>query len=162
MWRSGPSEPSSFEHVLEIDAAPVAVIGAFFDLVLLRRWWGVSAAVTTPRSLGVYALQWPESAERDPLIGRLGGTFYGTVIDFRAGREFFLADAYCLPPDGEPIGPMALHVSCEARPGGARLVLTQSGCDDSPRWRRFYRVITAGWREALTGLKTELEASRPA
>lgn len=158
MWRVGAQEPSSFEHAVQIAAPPHEVLGAFFDPHLLRRWWRVDASVTTPRPFGVYALQWPVAPERDALLGPLGGAFYGTIIDYRDGREFLLADAYWLPPEGDPIGPMALHVSCEAVPGGTRLLLTQSGCDASPRWHRFYRVIAGGWREALGALKEHMEA----
>ena len=33
-------------------------------------------------------------------------------MDYQAGREMFVADAWWLPPDGDPIGPMALDVVC--------------------------------------------------
>lgn len=151
-------DPDSFEHAVTVAAEPADVLAAFFDPDLLRHWWQVERSVTTPRPLGVYALSWPPTTVDDPLLGRLGGTFYGTVIDYREGREFFLADAYWLPPDGDPIGPMALHVTCEATPGGTRLMLRQSGCDDSPRWRRFYGVIAGGWRQSLELLRDYLES----
>jgi uncharacterized protein YndB with AHSA1/START domain len=150
-------DPDAFEHALTVGAPPAEVLAAFFDPDLLRHWWQVERSVTTPRTLGVYALSWAPTDVEDDLLGRLGGTFYGTVIDYRVGREFFLADAYWLPPDGDPIGPMALHVTCEAVPGGTRLTLRQSGCDDSPRWRRFYGVIANGWRESLELLREYLE-----
>ena len=82
------------------------------------------------------------------------------VIDVRLGREFFLADAYWMPPEGDPIGPMAVHVTCDPTHGGTRLRFQQSGCDDNPRWRRFYRVIGASWSAALERLKDELETTR--
>lgn len=149
---------SAFDATLEIDAQPDHVFDAFFDPDALQAWWGVTGAVTTPRPLGIYAIAWPTHGF-DDLIGPLGGTFYGVVIDVRPGREFFLADAYWLPPEGDPIGPMALHVTCEPGPGGTRLRVQQSGCDDSPRWRRFYGVIDAGWTAALQGLRRHLEAA---
>ena len=151
-----PADPSAFDVTLEIAADADAVFAAFFAPELLRTWWSVSEAVTTPRPLGIYALAWPTYGH-DDLIGPLGGTFYGVVIDVRSGREFFHADAYLLPPVGDPIGPMALHVACEPVEGGTRLRIQQSGCDDSPRWRRFYRVIDSGWTAALQGLQRHLE-----
>lgn len=151
------TDPDAFEHALVVAARPADVLAAFFDHDLLVHWWEVHRSVTTPRPLGVYALSWAPTVAEDALLGRLGGTFYGTVIDYREGREFFLADAYWLPPDGDPIGPMALHVTCEPVPEGTRLMLRQSGCDDSPRWRRFYGVIGSGWRESLELLRRYLE-----
>jgi hypothetical protein len=162
------ADPSAFDCVLEIAAPRDAVFAAFFQADQLRAWWGVDAAITLARPLGVYALTWPPTDQLDPLpsvdqgrrldAGALGGTMYGIVIDARPPREFFLADVYWLPADGDPIGPMALQVTCDAAPTGTRLRYHQSGCDDSPRWRRFYRLIGADWSEALARLKTELEA----
>ena len=151
------ADPDAFEHALTVGAPPAEVLAAFFDPDLLRHWWQVERSVTTPRTLGVYALSWAPTDVEDDLLGRLGGTFYGTVIDYRVGREFFLADAYWLPPDGDPIGPMAVHVTTEAAGAGTRLMLRQSGCDDSARWRRFYGVIAGGWRESLELLRDYLE-----
>lgn len=159
MRRSTPADPSAFDCVLEIAAPPDRVLAAFFGAAALATWWGVRASVTIARPLGIYALEWPP-VDDDPLLGPLGGAFYGTVIDVRPGREFFLADAYWLPPTGDPIGPMAVHVTCDPTPTGTRLRFQQSGCDDSPRWRRFYRVIGARWAEALSTLQRELERER--
>jgi uncharacterized protein YndB with AHSA1/START domain len=161
MSRSPSADPSAFDCALEIAAPPDEVYAGFFDPDRLRAWWQVRASVTTARTLGIYALEWPTSVEAEPLLGRLGGAFYGVVIDTRPGREFFLADAYWLPPDGDPIGPMAVHVTCLPIPVGTRLRFQQSGCDDSQRWRRFYRVIGAQWGDALARLKAQLEPSVP-
>ena len=72
-----------------------------------------------------------------------------------------MADGFWLPPDGDPIGPMALEISCTAvgqnRSAATRLRVMQSGCDDSPRWRRYYEVIGYGWGRALASLKDLLE-----
>lgn len=157
---SRAGDPEAFEHAVIVAAPPTDVLAAFFDPELLKHWWRVERSVTTPRTLGVYALTWAPTDVEDALLGRLGGTFYGTVIDYREGREFFLADAYWLPPDGDPIGPMALHVTSEGVPDGTRLTLRQSGCDDSARWRRFYGVIAGGWRESLDLLRDYLEGER--
>ena len=99
--------------------------------------------MTTPRPLGVYAIEWAPTAERDDVLGRLGGVFHGTVMEYLPGRELFIADAWWLPPDDEPIGPMALEVSCMLEAASCRL-MRQSGFDDSPRWRRCTPSSPAG------------------
>lgn len=157
MSRGASQDPTSLDCVVEIGAPPESVYAAFFSRDAVQRWWGAVAAITAPRPLGIYAVEWPRSAEVDPTLGPLGGTFYGIVIDVRLGREFFLADAYWMPPEGDPIGPMALHVTCDPSPAGTRLRFQQSGCDDSARWRRFYRVMGARWTAALDRLKAQLE-----
>lgn len=142
-------DPTSLDAVRDLAAPPDAVFAAFFDPDQVARWWHARRAVLTPRPLGIYALDWGIDDTADPLLGRLGGVLHGTVIDVRAGREFFLADAYWLPPDGDPVGPMAVHVTCEGTATGTRVRLQISGCDDSVRWRRFYRVLGGQWTDAL-------------
>jgi hypothetical protein len=143
---------------LVINAPPTRILGAFFDPGDLARWWGVARAVTTARVLGPYALEWPPSEVRDEVLGRLGGVFRGTVMQFDSGAGFFVADAFWLPPDSEPIGPMALDVAVVSDgSGGTRLRVTQSGFQESVRWRRYYEVISLGWERALASLKSLLE-----
>ena len=139
--------------------APVErIVRAFFDPDALSAWWGVARSVTTPRMLGPYAIQWPPTDFRDEMLGRLGGVFRGTVMQFEPGAGFFVADAFWLPPDGEPIGPMALEVSVRLEgAGAARVRVTQNGYEESPRWRRYYEVIGFGWERALVSLKNLLE-----
>jgi hypothetical protein len=106
---------------------------------------------------GVYAIEWPATSFRDDLLGPLGGVFHGTVVDVRPGREFLVADGYWVPPEGYPIGPMALHVRCEADGAGCRLTVRQDGCEPSPRWRRYYAVVSRGWDVSLQALKRYAE-----
>jgi len=142
-----------------IIAAPAGrIMRAFFDAAALTAWWQVAHSVTTPRLLGPYAIEWPPTDFRDEILGRLGGVFRGTVVQFQAGERFFIADAFWLPPDGDPIGPMALEVTLQSDPGGAtRLRVTQTGFEESERWRRYYEVIGVGWTRALAELKSLLE-----
>jgi uncharacterized protein YndB with AHSA1/START domain len=151
--------PAPSLDVTTIIAAPAGrVMRAFFDPAALSAWWQVAHSVTTPRLLGPYAIEWQPTEFRDELLGRLGGVFRGTVVQFQAGERFFVADAFWLPPDGEPIGPMALEVTLQSDPGGAtRLRVTQTGFEDSERWRRYYEVIGVGWTRALAELKSLLE-----
>jgi hypothetical protein len=119
--------------------------------------------VTTPRTLGAYAIEWEPTDFRDETLGRLGGVFRGTVMQFDPGRGFFVADAYWLPPDGDPIGPMALEVTCTAvtSAGDAEptthVRVTQNGFEEGARWRRYYEIIAVGWERALFSLRMLLE-----
>jgi uncharacterized protein YndB with AHSA1/START domain len=152
-----PSEPTQFEQVLVIRCPPIRVMAAFFDPDALAIWWQARRSVTTARPLGVYAIEWAPTIDRDDLLGRLGGVFHGTVMEFLPGRELFVADAWWLPPDDEPIGPMSLEVSCMLEGAGCRV--RQSGFEDSLRWRRYYAVITRGWQSSLAALKEHLEGA---
>jgi uncharacterized protein YndB with AHSA1/START domain len=156
-----PAGPTEFEQTIAIDCPPARALAAFFDGDALSIWWLAVRAITTARPLGVYAIEWAPSEERDDLLGRLGGVFHGTVVDYTAGREFFVADAWWLPPDEEPIGPMSLEVNCVADGAGCRLRVKQSGFEESPRWRRYYSVIARGWQTSLAALKQHLEAGHP-
>jgi len=150
------------ERALDINAPADRILNAFFDAGALRAWWGVTNAVTTPRPLGPYVLEWSPSELRDEVLGPLGGVFRGTVMQFESGSGFFVADVFWLPPDGDPIGPMALDVAVTEGEGGAtRLRLTQSGFDESVRWRRYYEVVGLGWDRALRSLKHLLEYAPP-
>src|SRR5687768_3211134 len=139
-------------------AAPVNVVfRAFFDADALGAWWQVARSVTTPRVLGPYAIEWVPSDFRDDLLGPLGGVFRGTIMQYEHGRGFFVADAYWLPPDGDPIGPMALEVTCTPLESGTEVRVTQRGFEESARWRRYYEVVAVGWERALRSMKMLLE-----
>jgi uncharacterized protein YndB with AHSA1/START domain len=142
---------------LRISAPPALVLRAFFDADALGAWWQAAHSVTTPRALGVYAIEWTPTDFRDEILGRLGGVFRGTVMQFEPARGFFVADAFWLPPDGDPIGPMALDVSCTGDGSGTLLRVTQNGFEEGARWRRYYEIIGAGWERALKSLKMLLE-----
>ena len=152
-----PRIPLTFEHTIEITAPPDAVLEAFFNPAALEIWWDTLRSVTTPRPLGVYAIEWRTTPFRDELLGTLGGVFYGTVMEFQPGREFFVAEAYWLPPQSNPFGPMALEVSCQVKGPATSLSVRQSGSDDGVRWQRYYRLISSGWESSLEALKQYLE-----
>jgi uncharacterized protein YndB with AHSA1/START domain len=154
-----PPADLSVERTVTVAASPDRVLAAFFDPHDLAVWWHAARSVTVPRPLGLYAVEWAEKDYGDELLGRLGGAFHGTVMEYRAGREFFLAEAYWSPPDGEPIGPMALEVRCAASADapGTDLSVRQSGADEGPRWRRYFQIVGTGWQVALDDLKKYLE-----
>ena len=138
-------------------------MSAFFDPRALKSWWSVTRSVTIPRVLGAYAVEWEPTDYADEVLGRLGGTLHGTVMDYKPDHEFFVADAFWLPPDGNPIGPMALEVTCELQraqnPQITLVKVVQRASEDGDRWKRYYEVIAPGWERALQSLKRYLEAS---
>jgi uncharacterized protein YndB with AHSA1/START domain len=139
-------------------AAPAGpVLKAFFDADALGAWWEVEHSVTTPRAFGPYVIEWAPTEFRDTILGRLGGVFRGTVVQYQPAEGFFVADAFWLPPDGDPIGPMALEVACVAVDGRTRVRVVQSGFEESVRWRRYYEIVGRGWERALASLKSLLE-----
>lgn len=157
---AAPPKPSL--DVSIVIAAPVGrVLKAFFEADALGAWWQAAHAVTMPRPFGPYAIEWPPTDFSDELLGRLGGVLRGTVIQFEPEHGFFVADAYWLPPDGDPIGPMALEVVCTPadRHGAAatHVHVKQTGFEESARWRRYYEIIGPGWTRALNSLKALLE-----
>ena len=147
-----------FEQSLVIAAAPAAVLECFFAAEALRAWWQAVRSVTTPVPLGVYAIEWATTPYRDDLLGPLGGVFHGTVIEFKPGHQFLVAEAFWIPPEGAPLGPMALHVTVHAEGAGCKLHVRQDGYEPSPRWRRYYAVVSRGWQISLTALKRYAEA----
>lgn len=152
------AKPPNLDIAATIDAAPGLILKAFFEPQALNAWWQVMHAVTVPRPLGPYAVEWPATDFRDDTLGRLGGVLRGTVIQFDPGEGFVLGDVYWLPPDGDPIGPMALEVRCtNGSEGGTRVRVTQTGFEESPRWRRYYEVVGYGWERALAAMKSLLE-----
>lgn len=159
--------PERLETSVVIRTAPARALRAFFDADALGAWWRTARSVTTPRPLGVYAVEWEPTLDRDEVLGRLGGVFRATVITFQPERGFFLADAFWLPPDSDPIGPTALEVTCspvsaEGSPAegdgpATRVLVVQTGFEDAVRWRRYYDVLSVGWERALNSLKALLE-----
>lgn len=153
----GPKGGLAFDHSLLIAAPADRVIDAFFDADALSLWWQTIRSVTTPQTLGVYAVEWEPTTFHDEVLGPLGGAFYGLVVEYVKAREFFVADAYWLPPAGEPLGPMGLEVTAAAEGPKTRLRVKQSGAADGVRWARYYAIITPGWTAALRALRTYLE-----
>ena len=133
------------------------MLEAFFDPKALAIWWQAKHSVCVPRPLGSYAIEWEPTDFRDEILGRLGGVFRGTVMHFQPNEGFFVADGFWLPPDGDPIGPMALSVSCRMSGPVCKLHVKQTGFEDTPRWRRYYAVIASGWRSSLAALKDHVE-----
>jgi uncharacterized protein YndB with AHSA1/START domain len=160
--RAPGTEPLSYTCSVSIIASPARVLWAFFDPGALAAWWQAARSVTAPRVLGPYAVEWDPTDFKDDVLGRLGGIFHGTVMNYKPGREFFLADAFWLPPDGNPIGPMALEVIVESQrsknPQITLVKVSQRAAEDGERWKRYYELIAPGWERALQSLKRYLES----
>lgn len=152
----------SCELSVHVTAAPERVLAAFFDPADLAVWWQVVRSVTVPRPLGTYAVEWASTEYEDDVLGHLGGTFHGSVMEYRPGGELFVADAYWQPPVGESIGPMALEVRCQPEDEGRSTLLTvrQSGEQEGPRWERYFEVVEAGWTRALGEMQRHLGEER--
>lgn len=146
---------------MRIRATPSRVLSAFFEPRDLEAWWEVYRSVTVARPLGPYAVQWPATDFEDDVLGRLGGTLYGTVMDFRPSSSFFVADLHYQPPQGAPLGPMALEVQTRGIEDGrsTELVVRQSTDEDGERWQRYFLVMGNGWDRALDALREHLEWS---
>jgi uncharacterized protein YndB with AHSA1/START domain len=155
-----PAAPN-VDCTIEIGAGPARVFAAFFDAAALQSWWLVTRSVTTPRALGAYALEWDATSFGAEALGPPGGVLHGTVIDARPALSFFVADVFWLPPEGDPIGPMALHVTCSLAGASTRLRFKMTGFEESPRWRRYYEVFRKGLEPSLERLKAHLEGSFP-
>jgi uncharacterized protein YndB with AHSA1/START domain len=151
------------ELTVHIAAPPERVLAAFFDPADLAAWWQVVRSVTVPRPLGTYAVEWTTTDHEDEVLGRLGGAFHGSVMEYRPGAELFVADAYWQPPAGDAVGPMALEVRCRPDDEGRATLLTvrQSGEQRGLRWERYFAVVEAGWTRALDTLQRHLGQERP-
>jgi uncharacterized protein YndB with AHSA1/START domain len=159
--RQATHTATSFQYSLLISSTPKRVLAAFFEPRALAMWWQAARSVTTPKPMGVFAVEWQPSEEVDEVLGRLGGVFHGTVIEYVEGAEFFVADAWWIPPEGEPVGPMALEVTCAVEGPACRLRVRQSGFEDTPRWMRYYEVMSRSWVSSLSALKEIIEARKP-
>ncbi|MXY23830.1 MAG: hypothetical protein F4Y45_04835 [Acidobacteria bacterium] len=142
---------------IRIVAAPTRVLSAFFDARALSAWWNTIGSVTAPRPMGVYAVEWDSTPFQDAVLGTLGGVLYGTVMEFQHGREFFLADVYWLPPEGDPIGPMALEVTCGVDGPATQLRVRQHALGDGQRWQHYGVLMQTGWESSLESLKRYME-----
>lgn len=146
-----------FEQRIAISAPSAVVFDCFFSSNALRVWWQAARAITTPVALGVYAIEWAPTVHQDDVLGTLGGVFHGTVIEARRGHGFLVADAYWVPPTGQPLGPMVLQVDIKAAEGGCQVSVRQDGYEQSERWARYYEVIANGWHVSLAALKRYAE-----
>src|ERR671911_304349 len=156
-----PDEGLVIQRAIRIRSSPEKVLNAFFDPDALSKWWEVTRSVTLARPLGPFAVEWPPTDFTDEVLGKLGGTLHGTVMDVRPGVSFFVADVYYQPPNGHTIGPMALNVEARPLDGGrsTELAVQLSADDQGPLSQRYFALMGDGWERALAGLQVHLEWS---
>jgi uncharacterized protein YndB with AHSA1/START domain len=147
---------------LDIQAPAERVFSAFFDDAALASWLQTSRSIAVPRLLGPWVLEWPTSGERDDVLGRLGGLFRATVMHVEPNDQLFLADAFWLPPDGGPLGPLSVQItfSPAAASDGATVTFVRviiTGFDDGVRWKRYLGIARTQWQDGLAALKRLLE-----
>ncbi len=160
MSRSSRSGPPQFELEVVVDAPPARVFQAFVTHDDLVCWCAAERSVAVLRPTGVYAITWATSERRDDVLGQLGGTIQGTVVDCIPDQHLFLADVYWQPPADDPLGPMALEIVCEPASDDVSTFVTirQRASEDGPRWQRYFAVTEAGWSHALDTLKEYVES----
>jgi len=146
-------------HRVVIKAPSAAVLDAFFDPGALAEWCQVARAICVPRPFGSYAMEWAPQVSPSGAPDPLSGTLHGTVVEFAAGHEFFVADLYWHPSaGGDAIGPMALEATCTMEGDASVLEIRQSGYDKtSASWARYYDMMSARWQPWLEALKRHLE-----
>lgn len=157
---SDPAPVNRLERQLIVDAPSPQVFDHFFSPTALRVWWQAARAIVTPVPFGVYAIEWAPTVHEDDVLGTLGGVLHGTVVEAQRGHGFLVADAYWVPPRGAALGPMVLQVDLRAEGAGCRVHVRQEGHDRSPRWDRYYRIISHGWDVSLAALKRYAEQTR--
>lgn len=123
--------------------APAAVIAAFTNPDLVRRWWGGAELRTTARLGGAYSVHFPG----------LGQTMSGTVLDHRASSLIAFTWHWDHLPD---IDAREVWVRATAAPDGSDLDLTHRGYGTAAADLRDAEDHRAGWAHFLPGLVTLL------
>jgi uncharacterized protein YndB with AHSA1/START domain len=161
LWTRAPNV-TAITLSAQVTAPADRVFQAFFDSALLQAWWQVTRSVTVPRVLGPYVLEWDICDTQDDVMGRIGGVLRGTVMQIEPDRAFFIADLFWLPISGDPIGPMALDVTCapvaDKTGSYTEIRVAQTGFEDSVRWRQYYELAKADLTRAMAALKALVES----
>lgn len=152
------SGPPQFVESVVVDAPAARVMQAFVAHRDLAYWWQIERSVVVARPSAPFAVSW-SAGDKDDVLGVLGGTLHGTVMDYTPDRVLFVADVYWQPPESEPLGPMALEITCQPEPDPAktRVTVRQSASEDGPRWRRYFTLTQRGWADGLAMLKDYIE-----
>jgi hypothetical protein len=171
-----------FSHEIRVAAPPAAVLDAFFNATALGEWWRASSSRCEPRPLGEYVISWeaaadqsggaasfldsarnaPSAVERAPslppdvLLDR-HGELRGTVMEFRPGRELFVAELFWTRHGAPPTGPMALEASCVTHELDTALTIRYSAADDAPGWALHRHELARLVPREMMALKGYLE-----
>jgi uncharacterized protein YndB with AHSA1/START domain len=147
-----------FEVSVVVDAPAARAFQAFLVHEDLVYWWAVERSVAVARATGPWAVTWPASPRHDDVLGQLGGTLHGTIVEC-GDRALLIADVFWQPPAGDPLGPMVLEITCDPEGDGTttRVTVRQRAGENGPRWQRYFTLTHAGWTQALATLKDYLE-----
>jgi hypothetical protein len=159
-----------FSHEVRVAAPPAAVLDAFFNATALGEWWRASHSRCEPRPLGDYVISWaaipperdgagggtPESSHPDLVVDR-HGELRGTVMEFRPGREFFVAEMFWTRDGATPVGPMALEASCAVEELATVLTVRYGAADDAAGWPLHCHELARMVPREMAALKAYLE-----
>lgn len=130
---------------VDIAVAPETVWRALADGDRLANWFSPIASVD-PGEGGTVTVAWAEGAE-----------WTSVISVWRPARHLQLVDE---PPEeaaAEGAVPMVLDYHLEARGGGTRVHLVNSGLSAGKDWDDTFYMMTNGWRFFLWNLKHYLE-----
>ena len=133
-----------------VEAPAARVFQAFFSHDDLAYWWAVERSVAVPAATGPYAVTWPASDASDEVLGQLGGTLHGTVMDYTPDRDAVRRRRLLAAAGGRAARVRWRSRSrCEPEADAAttRVTVRQSASEDGPRWRRYFALTEPGWTE---------------
>jgi pyruvate kinase len=156
-----PPTVKEFTHSLTIDAPPAVVLDAFFNHDALADVVEGDALAVRAASTRCYAVEW--DAPSGVMMSWAGWVVRskGRSSSSRPDGNSSLLTPTWLPPDGEPIGPMAFEATCSLVSGRTVLHIRQSGFEHSDRWmlvlRRDLDRTHGGPRGTQTTRRTAME-----
>ena len=133
---------------------PERAFAAFVDLSDVLAWLA-DGAVIGPKPGGNWGLGWYADPDSDA-----GYSSIGQFEVFDPGRRFIVSNLVFSTPEGESFGPMRLVVEFEKAEGGTRVVVTQTGFDETGAGSAYRDRIGPGWQRMLADLKGWLEEGR--
>ena len=141
-----------------IAAPPGRVLRAFFDADALGAWWQVGASVTTPRVARPVRdrMAADRISRRGARPARRRVPRDGHAVSRRARDSSSPTPSGCRPTANRSARWRSRSAAADSA-GVTRVRVTQTGFEESARWRRYYEVIGLGWSRALTSLKSLLE-----
>ncbi len=145
---------TSVTRQVTVRVSPERAFAAFVELSDVLAWLA-DGAVIGPRPGGNWGLGWYADQESDT-----GYSSIGQFEVFDPGRRFVVASLMFSTPEGETFGPMRLVVEFEKIEDATRVMVTQSGFEDSVAGASYRDRLGPGWERMLSDLKAWLEDGR--
>jgi len=139
---------------VEIAASTGRTFRALIEPRDLKRWWGATEVVITPRKEGVWCLGWHAFDEENFYVS------VGFIDKIIPGRTLGLKNVRYYRPDLKPLGPLRVVFDLESRGNRTVLTVRESGFGTGRTWNSYYRGVQKGWEEALWNLKRYLELKK--